>query len=111
MRVKSRRAHRDVKDLLTKFIIGVLLLESARAAPVPWWDNFPRMIITSDLGTAQAYSAQAALNGVANDPGWGLWFTYATDSGAADAAKRQNFQAAGICSLSYNEAFGDGMSP
>ena len=58
------------------------------------------MIITGDLAIAQAYSASAAINGVANDPGWGLWFTYTSDSGAADAARRQSFQAAGIRSLS-----------
>jgi len=100
-----------VKIPLTELFIGGLLAGSAGAAPLPWWDNFPRMIITSDLATAQSYSANAAANGVANDPGWGLWFNYANGDGSADASVRQNFQAAGIVSLSYNESFGDVASP
>ena len=28
------------------------------------------------------------MNGVANDPGWGLWFTYGNDNGAAGATTR-----------------------
>ncbi len=105
-------ATQNVKSLLTNLLLGTLYLEAvAGAATLPWWDNFPRMIITSDPGTAQAFSASAALNGVATDPGWGLWFTYATDSGAAGAAMRQSFQAAGIYSLSYNESYGDASCP
>jgi hypothetical protein len=69
------------------------------------------MVITSDLATAQAYSATATLNDVANDPGWGLWFNYNGDSGASDSTQRQSFQAAGISSLSYNESFGDSANP
>ena len=51
------------------------------------------------------------MNGVANDPGWGLWFTYGNDSGAGAANTRSSFQTAGIVSLSYNEAFGQPMAP
>ena len=94
--------------------LSILVLSAAftaAAAPLPWWDDFPRMIITPDVATAQNYSANAAVNGLASDPGWGLWFTYAADSGAADAARRQSFQTAGIASLSYNEAFGDAANP
>jgi hypothetical protein len=79
-------------NLLKKLWPQALVLVSSGAAAlgasVPWWDNFPRMIITSDLATAQAYSATAALNDVANDPGWGLWFNYNGDSGASDSTQR-----------------------
>jgi hypothetical protein len=104
-----------IKQWLRKLWFGALVLVWSGAAgwgaSAQWWDNFPRMIITSDLATARAYSATAALNSVANDPGWGLWFNYGGDSGASDSKQRQSFQAAGICSLSYNESFGDDANP
>jgi len=80
----------------------------ATGSQPPWWDDFPRVVITSSVATAQTYYASAAMNGVANDPGWGLWFNNTGDSGAA---MRQSFDAAGIRSLSYNEAFGDAATP
>src|SRR5437867_134214 len=90
MKSLARLPDHDVNNPLTKFIIVAFSVAfTAAAAPAPWWDNFPRMIITPDLVTAQTYSANAAINDVANDPGWGLWFTYATDSGAAYTATRQ----------------------
>ena len=99
-----------MNNLLKNLVLWIVLPGTgglrASAAQPPWWDNFPRMIITTDLATAQAYSANAAINDVANDPGWGLWFTFNSDSGASGAATRQSFDTAGIRSLSYNEAFG-----
>ena len=51
------------------------------------------------------------MNGVANDPGWGLWFTYGNDDGAGASNTCASFQAAGIVSLSYNEAYGQPHGP
>jgi len=81
------------------------------AAAANWWDDFPRIADTPSLSTAQAYSATADMNGVANDPGWGLWFTYGSDAGAGASNICSSFQTAGIVSLSYNEAFGQPMAP
>lgn len=84
---------------------------AAVAGAAVWWDNFPRVVSSPSVSEAQTYSATADLNGVANDPGWGLWFTYANDSGAGAFNIRSNFQTAGIVSLSYNEAYGQPMAP
>ena len=51
------------------------------------------------------------MNGVANDPVWGLWFTYGNDNGAAASNICAVFQAAGMVSLSYNEAHGQAANP
>lgn len=79
--------------------------------PAVWWDNFPRVVQSSTLSEAQAYSASASINGAANDPGWGLWYTYNKDGGAGAASTRSNYAAAGIVSLSYNEAYGQFYAP
>ena len=71
-----------------------------------WWNNFPRIINAGSVSTAQAYAANANMNGVANDPGWGLWFTYGSDNGLASSNLCASYSAAGIASLSYNEGFG-----
>lgn len=71
-----------------------------------WWNNFPRIINASSVGIAQAYAANANMNGVANDPGWGLWFTYGNDSGTASSNLCASYSGVGIASLSYNEGFG-----
>ena len=78
-----------------------------------WWDDFPRVVSCSAaaVADAQLYSASAAMNAVANDPGWGLWFTYGNDNGQGASNTRAAFQAAGIVSLSYNEAFGTPYAP
>ena len=81
------------------------------AVSAVWWDDFPRVVSTSSVSDAQAYSATANLNGVASDPGWGLWFTYANDSGVGASNTCSSFQAAGIVSLSYNEGYGQLMTP
>ena len=76
-----------------------------------WWDNFPRVVQTSSLSVAQAYGANAALNGVATDPAWGLWFSYGNDDGVAASNTCARFTAAGIASLSYNEGYGQPANP
>jgi len=84
---------------------------AATALAAVWWDSFPRVVSTGSVAEAQAYSATAALNGVANDPGWGLWFTYGNDSGVGASNVRSSFEAAAIVSLSYNEGYGQPMAP
>ena len=81
------------------------LNQSVVILPV-WWNNFPRIINAGSVGTAQAFAANADMNGVANDPGWGLWFTYGSDNGTASSNLCASYSAAGIASLSYNEGFG-----
>ena len=90
---------------------ALLALAAAPGSSQVWWDNFPRVVSTSSLSVAQAYGANAAMNGVATDPAWGLWFTYGNDNGAAASNTCATFKAAGIVSLSYNEGYGQPASP
>jgi hypothetical protein len=94
-------------------IIAILLLTCLGASvhAAPWWDNFPRVIGASTTNNAVAYSASAAMNGVANDPGWGPWFTYANDTGAGASNTCASFSRAGVVSLSYNECSGTPFAP
>ena len=102
--------HAAVRDSVSSLaggaVFGLAAILSTSAFSQVWWDNFPRVVATSSLSVAQAYGANAAMNGVANDPGWGLWFTYGNDDGLAASNTCAAFQAAGIVSLSYNEACG-----
>jgi hypothetical protein len=93
-------------SLLT--IVLVVFPLVTQAASRPWWDDLPRVVGSSSLASAQDYHASAAMNGVANDPGWGLWFAHASGAGSST---RQSFEAAGVRSLSYNESFGEGDAP
>jgi len=70
-----------------------------------WWDELPRAVATSTVQEALDYHANMAMNKVAEDPGWGLWF--ASTYSSADNAVRQAFEAAGIRSVGYRECFGD----
>jgi len=92
-------------------LFALLAVLSTPAFSQVWWDNFPRVVSTSSLSVAQAYGANAAMNGVATDPAWGLWFAYGNDNGAAASNTCASFQAAGIVSLSYNEAYGQPANP
>ena len=92
-------------------LFGLMASGATVAVAANWWDNFPRIADTSSSSTAQAYSATADMNGAANDPGWGLWFTYGNDSGVGASNIRSGFEAAGIVSLSYNEGYGQPMAP
>ena len=90
---------------------ALLALVAAPGFSQVWWDNFPRVVSTSSLSVAQAYGANAAMNGVATDPAWGLWFSYGNDNGAAASNTCASFKAAGIVSLGYNEGYGQPASP
>ncbi|MHB9035886.1 MAG: hypothetical protein ACYC64_04415 [Armatimonadota bacterium] len=70
-----------------------------------WWDELPRAVATGSLQTALDYHANMAMNKVAEDPNWGLWFTNVYAS--ADNATRQTFESAGIRSIGYREGFGE----
>ena len=96
-------------DRYLKLALAFFVLPLAtEAAPRSWWDDFPRVVGSSSLPSARDYHASAAMNSVANDPGWGLWFAHATDAGSST---RRSFEAAGVRSLSYNESFGEGFAP
>ncbi len=84
---------------------------STPASSQVWWDNFPLVVQTSSLSVAQAYGANAVINGVGTNPSWGLWFAYGNDDGAAASNTCASFKAAGIVSLSYNEAYGQAANP
>jgi hypothetical protein len=102
----------DSARWLAGFALFVLVtVQSTPAFSQVWWDNFPRIVETSSLSVAQSYGANAALNGVANDSGWGLWFTYGNNDGAAASNTCASFQAAGIVSVSYNESYGSTENP
>ena len=88
----------------------VVVLSTPAIAQV-WWDNFPRVVSTTFLSTAQGYGANAAMNGVAQDPDWGLWFTFGNDDGAGGSNTCASFQAAGIVSVAYNTGYGCCMNP
>ncbi len=78
----------------------------------PWWDCLPRFVSTSYLQTAINYHANLAMNGIANDPGWGPWFTWAASDGfSGSVATRQSYDAAGIKSISYTKCFGSATAP
>jgi len=96
------------------YVVGIFVLiccDTTSVFSAVWWDNFPRVAAVTSLSSAQTYSATAAINAVANDPGWGLWFTYESDSGVAASNVCASYQAAGIISLSYNESFGQMVAP
>ncbi len=96
---------------LRAILVGLAAMAAGPARSQVWWDNFPRVVSTPSLTVAQNYGANAAMNAVATDPAWGLWFTYGNDDGAGAWNTRATFQAAGIASLSYNEAFGQANAP
>lgn len=97
-------------------LLAVVLLWLAgwgatRCSAAAWWDNFPRVVSATTTNDGKAYSASAVMNGVAGDPGWGPWFTYANDSGLGASNTCAAYAAAGMVSLSYNEAFGTPYAP
>ena len=92
-------------------LFALVTVQSTPAFSQVWWDNFPRVVETSSLNVAQTYGANAVMDGVANDSGWGLWFTYGGDNGAAASNTCASFQAAGIVSVSYNESYGSTENP
>jgi hypothetical protein len=102
---------RSACSLACCVLFALMCSDATTAMSAVWWDDFPRVVSSPSVSDAQAYSATADLNGVANDPGWGLWFTYGNDSGVGASNIRSNFQAAGIVSLSYNEAYGQLIAP
>ena len=63
-------------------LFGLMSVLPAPAFSQVWWNNFPRIAETTSLADALSYSANAAMNGVDNDPAWGLWFTYGNDNGS-----------------------------
>jgi hypothetical protein len=70
--------------------------------PLKWWDDFPRIVSTSNIQTAQYYNANICLTSGQQDPGWGLY-------GQKVSENRQitdDFAAAGINSIGYYETLG-----
>lgn len=74
------------------------------AGATPWWEDWPRIVETLDLTTAQDHHANIGMNAAHNDPGWGLWFQ---KHGMNDRTwVYQGFRDAGLKSISYYETFG-----
>ena len=67
-----RRIHRYALTLYA-LVGGLLFPTSAWPQNAPFWDNYPRIIETSDLATALSYHATIGMNHAHADPGWGLY--------------------------------------
>ncbi len=95
---------------LMAVIVFVCAVGVASSATTHWWDaHIPRFVQDPGLATVQSYPGNLAGNGVGNDPGWGLWFSY--NSNSSWNALRQTFDAAGIPSINYMEGFGTSTTP
>ena len=70
--------------------------------PLKWWDNFPRIVSTSNVQTALAYNANISITSAQQDPGWGLYGQKVGES----PSLTQAFNAAGIKSIGYYETLG-----
>lgn len=89
------------RSIIALMAIGAFAVTS-RGDERPWWDDFPRIVETSSLSTAQYHHANIAMNGVHNDPGWGLW----SQAIGTNTALRDAFHNAGMKCISYYETFG-----
>lgn len=74
----------------------------AWADSLPWWDDYPRIVETLDVGIALDHHASVGVCATDNDPGWG---TYGQMSGRRPHV-RNAFHGAGIRTMSYFETFG-----
>ncbi len=83
-------------------VVLALAVPLCRAQATPWWDDFPRIVETGDLATAQSHHANIGMNAAHNDPGWGLW----SQKIGMNTAKSDAFHNAGLKNISYYETFG-----
>jgi hypothetical protein len=86
-------------------LVGAAVAMGAAALAGPWWDDFPRMVSSaSDVATVTNLNGSFAMNGHAQDPGWGTFFQ--ADGISKKVSQIAAFQSAGMKQIGYFETYG-----
>jgi len=90
------------------FLVLISLPLRARAAPHPWWDDYPTMAQAETLAEVKRSGAASVIHGAAADPTWGIMA--AKLRAYQGAANLRALHADGRRAITWVEAFGDCMS-